>query len=64
MTLLWDVVVDPLSLYWVAVQWLQETWDLLDGTETVRQPHEHRREQLDAQPWVGLQQLDGEGKGQ
>ena len=64
MTLLWDVVVDPLSLYWVAVQWLQETWDLLDGTETVMQPQEHRREQLDAQPWVGLQQLDGEGKGQ
>ena len=64
MTLLWPVVADPLSLHGVAVQWLQETWDLLDGTETVMPLHEHRKEQLDAQPWVGLRQLDGEGKGQ
>ena len=63
MTLLWNVVVDPLSLYWVAVQWLQETWDLLDGTETAMPLHEHQTEQLDVQPWVGLRQLDGEDKG-
>lgn len=64
MTLLWSVVADPLSLYEVAAQWLLETWDLLDGTETAMQPHELRREQLDALPWVGLRQLDGEGRGQ
>lgn len=58
------MVADPLSLHEVAVQWLQETWDLQHGTETVMQPHEHRKEQLDAQPWVGLRQLGGEDKGQ
>ena len=63
MTLLWPVVADPLSSYGVAAQWLLEIWDLLDGTETAMQPHEHRREQLDAQPWVGLRQLDGESRG-
>ena len=57
------MVADPLSLHEVAVQWLQETWDLLDGTETAMSLHELRREQLDALPWVGLRQLDGEGKG-
>ena len=64
MILLWPVAADPLSLHGVAVQWLPETWDLLHGTETAMQLHEHRREQLDAQPWVGLRQLDGGGKGQ
>ena len=51
-----------MSLYGVAVQWLQETLELpLDGTETAMQLRAHQREQLDARPRAEQQQLDGEG---